>query len=339
MAVDLVDRPGGRKTHSGEIPVVGGLAMFLGLALGVGITATPQSSFDSFVAACSLLVTVGLLDDRFDLSPWLRLPAQIAATLLAVNASALMAVSLGSPAGDLTLDFSGLTAAFVVVVLVVGAVNAFNMLDGMDGLAGTVSLVALVAIAYLSFGTAQLWAFSVSTIVAGAVAGFLLFNVPSRFNRGMRCFMGDAGSTLIGFVLALLCLRISQGSAALVSPITVLWFVALPIFELLWTIIRRVGRGHSPFRADREHLHHLLLDSGFGVRSAFAVFLLLASLYSVIGLVLAHLGASDSLSFVLFGLVGVGTVCLMYRAHRYVHWLPSAWQRPNPARELTSRTS
>ena len=87
IAVDLVDRPGGHKIHHGDIPVVGGLAMFLGIVLGMGLLPLPGPSSGAFLAACAILVTVGLIDDRFDLSPWTRLPGQIAAAVVLVLAS------------------------------------------------------------------------------------------------------------------------------------------------------------------------------------------------------------------------------------------------------------
>src|SRR5215469_10207291 len=84
IAVDLVDRPGGRKVHHGDIPVVGGLAMFVGIVLGVGMLPLPGSSAGAFLAACAILVTIGLIDDRFDLSPWTRLPGQTAAAVVLI---------------------------------------------------------------------------------------------------------------------------------------------------------------------------------------------------------------------------------------------------------------
>lgn len=327
VVVDLVDRPGGRKTHSGEIPIVGGAAMFFGLAFGLGVVPSLEPRTETFLAACALLVTVGLLDDKFDLSPWLRLPVQSAAALLAIGSGSGLSVNLGDPLGMGAFDMTGLAAVPVTLLLVVGAINAFNMMDGMDGLAGAVSLVALIAISIQSWIHGMLEALAISCVLAGAVCGFLVFNVPSKLNRGVRCFMGDAGSTLIGFVLALLCLRVSQGPGNSISPMTVVWLVAVPIYEIVWTILRRLSRGHSPFRADREHLHHLLLDAGFGVRGAFVTFLILASILASVGILLSALGLQDSLTFLLFIVAGIATVSLMYRAHVFVGLLPASWIR------------
>src|SRR6516162_10802506 len=106
IAVDLVDRPGGRKIHHGDIPVVGGLAMFLGIVLGVGLVPLPGAGPGAFLAGCAILVTVGLIDDRFDLSPWTRLPGQIAAAVVLVIGPGAMGVTLGNLFGTGVVYFS-----------------------------------------------------------------------------------------------------------------------------------------------------------------------------------------------------------------------------------------
>ena len=328
VVVDLVDKPGGRKTHHGEIPIVGGIAMFLGLSVGLGLVPSDPLRSETFIAACALLVVTGMLDDRFELSPWLRLPAQAAATLMVVTQLFPAAgLSFGNPLGFGNIDFQGLVAYVVILFFVVGAINAFNMLDGMDGLAGALSLVALAGISALAWAGGLQFTAQVGLTLAGAVGAFLLFNLPIRRNRGVRCFMGDAGSTLIGFILALLCMRLTQGESRIMAPVSVLWLVALPVFELLWTIIRRASRRQSPFTADREHFHHLLVDSGLGVRGAFIVYVLYAAVLAASGLVFHEIGMPESLQFALFVLTGIFTVMLMYRAPALVAHLPATWHR------------
>lgn len=328
VAVDLVDRPGGRKTHKGEIPIVGGLAMFLGIAVGLGLVANPVVRTDTFISACALLVTAGLIDDRFDLSPWLRLPVQVAATLMVVLSSNIEpTITFGNPLGFGPIVFEGAWAYPVILLFVVGAINAFNMLDGMDGLAGAVSLVALTGIAAIAFVTDRTMSLYVSLVLAGAVAAFLIFNLPHGLNSGYKCFMGDAGSTLIGFVLALLCMNITQGSAAAMPPVSILWLVALPIYELLWTIIRRASRRQSPFAADREHFHHLMLDAGFSVRGAFVLYVLIATGTALFGIGLHYLGMSESLQFAMFVVLGALTARGMYEMPALLALLPESWRR------------
>jgi UDP-GlcNAc:undecaprenyl-phosphate GlcNAc-1-phosphate transferase len=314
IAVDLVDRPGGRKTHHGEIPVVGGLAMFLGIVLGVGLVPLPGNSTVSFLAACAILVTVGLVDDRFDLSPWTRLPGQMAAAIVLIIGSGAMVVTLGNPFGTGTVNFSEYGAVAFTIFIVIAAINAFNMLDGTDGLAGTVALTSFLAIAYISYTAGLVVPLSISLVMIGAVCAFLLFNVPLRENAAAECFMGDAGSTLLGLAVAWLCIQISQGATRPVTSVTTLWFVALPLYELVWSTIRRVIRGVSPFQADTDHFHHMLLKAGFGPRGAFAVFAILTCALAGVGLLCRHYELPDRTSLLLLALLGCLTIRLMYRA-------------------------
>lgn len=324
--VDLIDRPKGHKAHEGEVPVIGGLAMLLGLLVGVGVTPAEYQPGFSFAAACSILIIVGLVDDRFDISPWARLPVHAAAALFALKGAGLMVTQLGDPFGTGTVILEPVWSHALTLVLIMGAINAFNMLDGMDGLAGATALVGFGLFAFTSSADGLGAMTFLSLIGIGVVAAFLVFNVPALYNRSFRCFMGDAGSTLLGFVLAWLCIAVSQDPSSSLGSVAVLWFVAMPIYELVWTMLRRLSRGRSPFRPDREHFHHLLQSAGFSVRGAFGVYVTLCVLIGVTGLVLAEVfEVSDALMFGAFHLVGVGIVMLMYRASILRRFVPAGF--------------
>lgn len=321
IAVDLVDRPGGRKTHFGDVPIVGGLAMLLGVVLGGGLLPPHAAPSPAFLAACSVLVTVGLVDDRFEISPWARLPVQVVAALILMIGAGAVVTTLGNPLGTGTIEFTKVGSVIFTVAIVMAAINAFNMLDGLDGLAGAIALIGFVALAIVSGtdgGAGQ------SVVIAGSVAAFLVFNMPSRFNRHVRCFMGDSGSTLLGFCVAWLCLLVSQGSGREVAPVTTLWVVALPVYEVVWSTVRRLLHGTSPFRPDSKHFHHLLLAAGFGVRGTFAILATLALLLASFGVIAHQAGVSDTVSFALLAICGVGVVCLAYRAEILWTIIPKA---------------
>jgi UDP-GlcNAc:undecaprenyl-phosphate GlcNAc-1-phosphate transferase len=137
--------------------------------------------------------------------------------------------------------------------------------------------------------------------------------------------MGDAGSTLIGVAIAWLCARISQmplhGAA---HPVTVLWMVALPTYELFWSVIRRARRGQSPLRADAGHFHHMLTQSGLNVRAAFLMFLVLDALLVAVGFLLNALQVPDWVSLALLVVGGAVVVRTMYGVHRFVALLPES---------------
>jgi UDP-GlcNAc:undecaprenyl-phosphate/decaprenyl-phosphate GlcNAc-1-phosphate transferase len=334
VVVELVDKPGGRKTHHGEIPIVGGIGMFFGCVFGMGLLPPNNLITTSLLSAAALVVIVGLIDDRFEISPSARLTAHLAAAILAMTTAAGMSIqTLGSPFGNEPVVFSDFGSAAFTCVAIVGAINAFNMLDGMDGLAGSMAFIALVALSVVGDTDVA----SVSIVGGGAVAAFLIFNIPAKYNRRFRCFMGDAGSTLLGFLLACLCIAASQGEGPHMSPTTTLWFVAIPLYELLWTTMRRVLTGHSPFQPDRSHFHHKLLEAGFGVRGAFFVLICLGLLMAGIGIAIDSFSVPDHISFLLWLASGLGAVILMQHAQilwfivpRALRRLRSAEAKPSP---------
>jgi UDP-GlcNAc:undecaprenyl-phosphate GlcNAc-1-phosphate transferase len=310
IAINLIDRPGGRKHHTGEVPVVGGLGMLLGIVLGTGLLPLADWTAGTLLAASAMLVTVGLLDDRFDLSPWTRLSVQVAASLTLIFGAGATVSSLGAPFGEL-ISLQGSASYVFTAVSMIAAINAFNMLDGMDGLAGALAMVALIALAFLASEGGHTVALSVSVVIMAAVAAFLLSNLPIDFNRNVRCFMGDSGSTLLGISVAWLCVEVSQAPAPVTNPITMLWIVAIPLFDLCWTIIRRSIRGIPPFRSDQGHFHHLVLQAGFGVKWAFILLVLLAALLATFGILVDLAGIPDSWSLGLLVVAGACVVMLL----------------------------
>lgn len=344
LAVNLVDRPGGRKTHHGTVPIVGGLAMFLGVIFGVGLVDTTRPLTGALISAFALVVTVGLVDDRFSISPWLRLPLQGAAAVLVTLGTGTQVSSLGDAFGTGPVLFHGAFGLCLTVLFVMTAINAFNMLDGMDGLAGTVAVVSLLALGWSAEHSGRQDLAAVCAVMGAATAAFLLFNLPVRRNRRVRCFMGDAGSTLLGVSLAWICIRVSQplapdlasdaGQSPALSPVATLWVVGLPVFEFFWTIVRRTLRGQSPLRADAEHFHHLLLKAGFGVQGAFMMFLILTLVLATTGLTLSAMHVPEYLSLLLLLGAGISIVRSMYWAHSLLRFFPKnarrrrAWRFP-----------
>ena len=307
IAINLIDRPGGRKLHQGEVPVVGGMAMLLGILLGMGLLPNQDWANPTFLGACALLVTVGLIDDKYNLSPWTRLSAQITATMMLIFGAGAVINSLGSMFGE-PLTLVGPMSLLITSLSVIAAINAANMLDGMDGLAGGISLVALSALAILAHQGGNLAAVSISVVIIGSVAAFLVSNLPLDINRKVHCFMGDAGSTLLGFSVAWLGISVSQADVNTAHPVTILWIVAIPLFDLCWTVIRRSVRGVPPFRSDQEHLHHKLLQAGLSVKTTFVTLIGLAIVLATFGIMLEQWGASQVLSLALLITAGIVVV-------------------------------
>ncbi|MGI9262285.1 MAG: MraY family glycosyltransferase, partial [Woeseiaceae bacterium] len=262
-AIGLVDRPGGRKSHTGDIPVVGGVAMFLGFFAGMSLFQESGFAVGSLMSASMLLVVVGLIDDRFHLPSAVRFAAQITVALIMVYGAGLSLGDIGDPFGTGVISLGPFELVFTVCVTLT-IVNSYNLIDGVDGLAGTMAMIALVSVAIV--GGIGAPSTSMAVVAAAAIFGYLVFNFPVGLNRPLRSFMGDAGSTLLGFTVVWITLGISQGPEQLISPVHCLWFAAIPVFDCMTCFVRRIRAGKSPFQPGRDHFHHTLKNSGMSER-------------------------------------------------------------------------
>ncbi len=324
----LVDKPGGRKTHHGEVPVVGGIAMFAGLLIAaLGGQGLGQRG-GSLLAVSGFMVGLGALDDRFNLPASVRLFAHLSAAVALIFGTGYLVPNIGNLLGAGPIELGWLSLP-VTVLAVVALINAFNMLDGLDGLAGSAGLVAFGGAMTIASVSAMASVSLVSGSMLGAVAAFLIFNMPAQFNRSIRTFMGDAGSTLLGFVLAALSLALLQPGGASVSPVILLWMMPLPVFELLASTVRRAARGRLPTAADDGHFHHVLIKSGFSVRAICLLYFLVSVSSCSFG-VWAHQNAVQD-GFMLLGLVAMFGVWLLFirSSGRLVSFLPIGWRRLN----------
>lgn len=339
-AMNLIDRPGGRKNHHGEVPIIGGLGMFIGTACGL-LLASPSLPFlFPLMTALLLMVLVGMLDDRFHLSPWTRLPFQFAAAATVVFGTDTYISTLGSPFGLSEITLPGLSGQLFSMLLLVALINAFNMLDGMDGLAGMAGMVAFIAYAQLSIEKQDISTAIVCSIAAASTTAFLIFNAPLPGNSRLRCFMGDAGSTFLGLALGWAVMRLSGNDNHFISPISTIWIIALPVLELICSVFRRLLKRQSPFHADAAHFHHLMIQAGFGVRAIFAIFTLVAVTLALIGMVLIDAALSDLSNLVLLTVAGALFIWSIYKIKHVSELIPHAAQRKDeiaPHQSLTNQ--
>jgi UDP-GlcNAc:undecaprenyl-phosphate GlcNAc-1-phosphate transferase len=269
----LVDHPGGRKHHDAPTPVIGGLAMVAGA--GVAISAPvavlgPQVEFIGLGGAVVILLVVGVLDDRHGL-PWqARIVAQMVAALSFSAIGGVQIEQVGPIFGFAPIELGAMSLPLTVFATV-GLINAMNMVDGVDGLAGSSAFVALsmVAAAGLYAGNLQL-AGGLFTFL-GAIAAFLVFNARFPWQPRARVFMGNAGSTVLGLIIAWSSFRLTQNPFHPITPLLAPFLVAPALIDCLVLIARRVANKRSPFSADRDHLHHILLNAGFAPSQVVAI--------------------------------------------------------------------
>lgn len=312
----LIDKPSERKRHRGRVPLIGGLCFFLGTLAGL----LYLGYFDRFVVllllAGALILLTGLIDDMRDLSARSRLAIQIGVVGLVIAFTGVHIDNIGSFMGqELRLHALGIP---VTIIAVVGLMNAFNMIDGVDGLAGCLALVCIVAaMAFAQASWSTLSVLMLLQILFVALLPYLGVNL--GWPDGRKIFMGDAGSTTIGFLLAWSLIFMSQRSVAVLSPTDVLWCVALPVFDTLAVIVRRMRAGYSPFKADRKHLHHLLLDAGCPPRAVLALMVSAGGGLATTGYVLRN--APDVLNF---GLYLSLLTAYVSQVERVIAWLSVA---------------
>ena len=222
----------------------------------------------------------------------------------------LALASIGNPfgLGEILLGPFALLGTLVVAITVV---NAYNLVDGADGLAGILASIALIAVAIVGgFGVAST---GIALTVLAAILGFLIFNFPVKLNRPVRAFMGDAGSTFLGFTVVWVTMGISQGSEALISPVVGLWFASIPVFDCLTCFVRRSMAGKSPFKPGRDHFHHTLNRGGFHVRQTLAILGGLQALYATVAVFAFLAGVPDVILFAAWAILGL-TQLMVIRA-------------------------
>ena len=258
----LLDRPGGRKDHAHPTPIVGGLAMAIGIMVPVVWLGEYPRAYLGFMLGAAMLIVVGLIDDVRDVRWWWRLLAQAGAALVMIYVGGVRVEYLGEIFGASSFDL-GIWSVPFTVFATVGLINAFNMCDGVDGLAGALAVAALGMYCAAAVYSGNEFMVERLTPVIAAVSVFLIFNMRHPWRSRARVFMGNAGSAFLGYLIAWVCFRLTQNPGHPVTPALAPWLVAPPVVDCLVLIARRLKEGRSPFAAGRDHMHHLLLDAGF----------------------------------------------------------------------------
>jgi UDP-GlcNAc:undecaprenyl-phosphate/decaprenyl-phosphate GlcNAc-1-phosphate transferase len=259
---------------------------------------------------------VGLLDDLGEVSPRGKLAVQVLAALFMTSWAGHFLADLGDVIGRGPALLHH-WAIPLTVFATVAVINGFNMFDGMDGLAGGLAFVVLAFFAGFaaSIGDAQALKFLV--VLLGAVAGFLLFNLPPPLRLGRRAFLGDTGSLILGFVVAWFSIDLTQRPGAHVPPVVMLWGTGVVLFDVFTVTMRRVVRRRDPALPDRGHLHHLLLRRGGSQLRVLGQILGMQALLSIAGWVLWRAGVPEAVSFGLFLLALLVYLALFFLPGRY----------------------
>lgn len=303
--------PDQRKIHVGFIPSLGGVAIFLGTGIGVLVSVIWYTSLWQHFTLAYLGITLGalimlftgMMDDIKGLSPQQKFAAQILA--------AGMVVAFGCRIDTLLTPFGnqvqlGILSVPVTILWLIWVTNAINLLDGLDGLAGGVSIIVLVCFTLLSAGSGDLMITVISIATIGGILGFLRYNV-----HPAKIFMGDTGALFLGFIIAAISLKglqRAEGNISLIVPVVVL---ALPLGDSALAFIRRLNKGHHPFHADKDHLHHRLLFLGLSQKQAVYIIYLASILFGLTAYVMS--GDEGVYGFTLLIIVVLASVLSLIR--------------------------
>ncbi|TXD56948.1 undecaprenyl/decaprenyl-phosphate alpha-N-acetylglucosaminyl 1-phosphate transferase [Ralstonia sp. TCR112] len=328
----LLDRPGGRKRHDGDVPLVGGLAILIAVSVGAILFMRSQGYYVALFGGLGVLAFVGLIDDLKGMSPLTKLGAQLFAGVLMTSWGGVFLMSLGDLLGKRDVDLAnwGIPLTLFAVVAVI---NAVNMSDGLDGLAGGLSAIVVGWLAYLAGEVGNNAAQRICMVLAGALVGFLVFNMPNPLRRSRRVFLGDAGSLMLGLAIVWFAVELSQrayNSGRHVPPVVMLWVVGVLLIDLLAVVTRRVFSGRNPLSADRTHLHHILSRMGMSQNAVIWAILGGNAILGLIGVVAWKLGVPESWMFLSLLILTVLHLLIMSNASLFLRRgrrLFSRWHR------------
>ncbi|MCE2573601.1 UDP-N-acetylglucosamine--undecaprenyl-phosphate N-acetylglucosaminephosphotransferase [Motilimonas eburnea] len=299
--VGLVDKPNERKHHTGQIPLIGGISIYVALLLTL-LLFSPLSPYIVLYLSCAtVLIVLGALDDYYDISFKIRLVVQAGISLAMIMIGQRSLDNLGYLMGSEVIQLPLFLSYLVTIFGVIGAINAFNMVDGIDGLLGGLASVTFGALGFMfyCYGNADLAVYC--ALLVAALIPYILLNMGFPLGKRFKVFMGDAGSMFIGFTVIWLLIEASQGDVkSAIRPVTALWLIALPLMDMVCIMIRRIRKGHSPFKPDREHLHHICQRLGLSREMSLLVICGLASVMAGIGVWSDYNQVNESLMFVAF---------------------------------------
>ena len=295
--VGLIDRPSLIKKHDSEAYLLGGISIFLSLIM-YSYAFNQNDIINYIILASSIIVLIGILDDIYSLPIIIRFFFQIIATLIVIGLGIVL-YDFGFIFGNIYLSF-GIFSILITVLVMIGLINAINFIDGVDGLASLLFLISLISLLiyyYFLNNNLNIPYFEFIIMLIICVFSAFIFNI---FNLiGKKVFLGDAGSTLLGFILGCLLIIYSQEPNRLFEPLLLIWCVTLPIFDLMRITLIRLFSKNNPFKPDKNHIHYILSSMKY---SNLSILMILGSVslgFSLFGLMI-FLYLGSFFSFIMY---------------------------------------
>lgn len=292
--IGAIDVPkDGRRVHDKPIPRLGGLAIVFGFIVSICCFANFSKELIAMLAGSFLIVAMGVVDDCKDLAAKKKFLIQIIAALIVVIGGDIRITVFTNPnvfSSNPYLVLPWWLSITASVLWIVFITNAVNFIDGLDGLAAGVSAIMSVSLVFIALRVQEYSTAIIGLALMGACFGFLPFN----FNPA-KIFMGDTGSTFLGFVLATLSIQGVFKSYAIITFAVPLLILGLPLFDAVFAMVRRIYKGQSPMKADRGHLHHRLIDMGFSQKQTVFILYSISGVLGITAVVLAESGTLRAL--------------------------------------------
>ena len=305
-----------RRMHKKPTPRIGGLAIIFGFTVATLCFAQPSRQLYGTLAGAAIIAVMGVIDDCKNLPAKLKCVIQIIAALVVVFAGDIKIDVFTNPnflSDNPYWVLPEWLSVTLTVIWIVFITNAVNFIDGLDGLAAGVSAIMSISLVFISIRVGEYPIAILGIALMGSCFGFLPFN----FNPA-KIFMGDTGSTFLGFMLATLSIQGVFKSYAVISFAVPLLILGLPLFDALFAMIRRILRGQSPMTADRGHLHHRLVDMGFSQKQTVFILYAISGVLGITAVLLAESGVLRALLLVICVLILL-LIGSMLGKNSYVH--------------------
>ena len=305
--VGAIDKPNHRKVHTRIMPRLGGLAIYIAF-VGAYLMLSPfipdnllraqdVNMINALLVGGTIIIVLGALDDRFELSAKVKLLGQIAAACVVVFGFGVKIDLVNVPFGETMQPIAGWISIPLTILWIVGVTNAINLIDGLDGLAAGVSGISIATIVVM----ASLMGFQpvilLSTLLLGGIVGFLVFNF-----HPAKIFMGDSGSLFLGFSLATLSM-LGFKQVTIVSFVTPLLIIGVPLSDTFFAIVRRWVNKRPIFAPDKGHLHHRLRDLGFSHRRTVLIIWAVAAVFGVLAIIQSAVVQSSAANWITFAVI------------------------------------
>lgn len=327
----LYDVPGERTSHDSKVPTLGGLGIYSAITavsltfintcgMNGGGIASSLTSLPPIIAGFTVIFFIGMKDDMLNIAAWKKIIAEVIALIILIVVGDVRLNSLQGmfSIGEINYIESALLSLFAGIVII----NAFNLIDGIDGLAASVAMLGSFIFGSYFLAISEWEYAALSFIILGAIIPFFLYNA---FGHTNKIFMGDTGSLILGFALTVLVFRFNEMNGIssnklhfAAGPAFSFAVIIIPMFDTLRVFIIRIYRGSSPFKADRRHIHHILLDLGFSHQMSTLILIIINIAFIAFAFYFNFLGNSNLVYIMIVAAASLSWLAIWLRRRKNI---------------------